>query len=430
LLRGQTNLIEELMQEAIEPSDQPQAKQASPSIWAILRRRWWLIALMVVGAVAVTLAVTLTAPPAYRSSLRLQALALDDQEVALYTRRSTGGVGEQIALTQFNFNETLQSSLIAWRTIRDLDLDISASQLLGNLSTSASGDFVTVTYDASTPQEAMDVLNRHVENALDYYNGVRSRPASVAGQFVAAELTAQGQTLRRVQDALLQFQLEHNVGDLPREINAVQDNVRAIRSARDNAQVQASLAETLAQQYAAQADQTEAELAAAQQALGELRAGVEAPTPELQARIDAQAALTAQLALIASDQRNAARAQDAAAAGQRTVAAQNEALLNQRAGDLAQLIGLSGDYNTLLAELESALADYDFLRSKAAEARLKESQAINVGSLQIVDPAFLPGEPGGSSALRLALLVAVVSVLFGLVVAMLLEFISPTPAKP
>jgi len=418
------------MQEALENPNQPPAKQAGPSIWAILRRRWWIIALIVVGALAVTLAVTLTAPPAYRSSLRLQALALDDQEVALYTRRTTGGVGEQIALTQFNFNETMANPLIAWRTISDLELDISANQLLGNLNTSASGDFVTVTYDAATPQEAMNVLNRHVENALDYYNSVRSRPASVAGQFVATELTAQGQTLRKAQDALLQFQLEHNVSDLPREINAVQDTLRTLRSARDNAQVQASLAETLVQQYAAQAEQSEAELAAAQQALDELQASGETPAPQQQVRIDAQAALVAELGQTVRDQRSAVRAQQAAAAGQRTVAAQNELLLNQRAGDLAQLISLSSDYNILLAELDSALADYDFLRSKAAEARLKEAQATNVGSLQIVDPAFLPGEPGGSSALRLALLVALVSLLIGLVAAMLLEFASPTPDQP
>lgn len=414
------------MQEAIEISNQTQVRQSGPSIWAILRRRWWLIALIVVGAVAVTLVVTLTAPPTYRSSLRLQALALDDQEVALYTRRTTGGVDEQIALTQFNFNDTLSNPLIAWRTIRDLDLDISASQLLANLSTSASGDFVTVVYDAPSPQEAMNVLNRHVENALDYYNSVRSRPASVAGQFVAAELTTQGQTLKRAQDALLQFQLEHNVGDLSREINAVQDAVRSLRAARDSAQVQASLAETLAEQYSAQAEQTDSELQAAQQVLDALRAGDEAPTPEEQAQIELQAALVAELGQTARDQRSAASAQQAAAAGQRTVATQNELLLNQRAGDLAQLIGLSSDYNLLLAEVDSALADFDFLRSKAAEARLKESQAINVGSLQIVDPAFLPGEPGGSSALRLTLLVALVSLLLGLVLAMLLEFVNPT----
>mgnify|MGYP001250039977 CR=1 FL=1 len=417
------------MQEAMSPSD-PAPKQASPSLWAILRRRWWLIAAIVVGAVVVTLIVTVSAPPTYRSSLRLQALALDDQEVALYTRRSSGGVNEQIALTQFNFNETLQNSLIAWRTIRDLDLAISANQLLGDLSTSAAGDFVTVTYDADTPEQAMDVLSRHVENALAYYNEIRARPASVSGQFVSSELASQGQVLRRAQDALLQFQLEHNVGDLPREINAVQDGLRGLRAARDAAQIQASQAETLAQHYQAQADATAAELAAAQQALAELSEGDAAPLAEQQASIDAQAVLVAELSRAAAEQRNAAQAQQALAAGQRTVSSQNERLLNQRAGDLAQLIGLSSDYNTLLAEVDSALADYDFLRGKAAEARLKEAQAISVGSLQVVDPAFLPSEPGGSSVLRVALLVAVVSLLFGLVAAMLLEFVSPTPVQP
>ncbi len=417
------------MQETVSPSS-PAPKQASPSIWAILRRRWWLVAAIVVGAVAVTLIVTMSAPPTYRSSLRLQALALDDQEVALYTRRSSGGVSEQIALTQFNFNETLQSSLIAWRTIRDLDLDISANQLLGDLSTSAAGDFVTVTYDADRPEQAMDVLNRHVENALAYYNDIRARPASVAGQFVSSELVSQGQVLRRAQDALLQFQLEHNVGDLSREINAVQDALRSLRAARDGAQIQASQAETLAQQYQAQADATAAELAAVQQALAELSGGEEAPTAGQQASLDAQAVLVVELGQTAAEQRSAARAQQALAAGQRTVASQNERLLNQRAGDLAQLIGLSSDYNTLLAEVDSALADYDFLRGKAAEARLKEAQALSVGSLQVVDPAFLPNEPGGSSVLRVALLMAVVSLLFGLVAAMLLEFISPTPVQP
>lgn len=417
------------MSETVLSSD-PTPKQASPSIWAILRRRWWLIAAIVVGAVAVTLIVAVSTPPTYRSSLRLQALALDDQEVALYTRRSSGGVNEQIALTQFNFNETLQNSLIAWRTIRDLDLAISASQLLGDLSTSAAGDFVTVTYDADTPEQAMDVLNRHVENALAYYNEIRARPASVAGQFVSSELASQGQVLRRAQDALLQFQLEHSVGDLSREINAVQDAVRGLRAARDGAQIQASQAETLAEQYAAQADAAAAELAAAQQALDALAGGEEAPTAEQQASIDAQTALIVELGRTAAEQRSAARAQQAVAAGQRTVASQNERLLNQRAGDLAQLIGLSGDYNTLLAEVDSAQADYVFLRDKAAEARLKEAQAISVGSLQVVDPAFLPTEPGGSSVLRLALLAAVVSLLVGLVAAMLLEFASPTRVQP
>ena len=394
------------------------------SVVAMLRRRWWLIALVVAGAVLVTLAITLSAPPKYRSSLRLQALALDDQEVALYTRRSSGAASEQIALTQFNFNDTLRSSLIAWRTIRDLNLDLSAGDLLANLDTSAAGDFVTVTYDGRSAQEAMDVLNKQVENALAYYNTARSRPASVAGEFLANELSAQNETLKRGQDALLQFQLEHNVGDLPREINAVQDALRTLRSDRDRGEVQASLAETLAGQYQTLAEATAKELADAEKALKDAIAA--APTPDAAQQVDIDA-LTAQVAALRvrlGEQNDAARAQTVEATGQRALAEATARLMNQRGGDLAQLIGLSSEYNRLQAEVARAQADYDFLSDKAAEARLKQAQAVNVGLLQIVDPAFLPTEPGGSSAVRVALLAALVSLLAAVTLVLVWEFVA------
>lgn len=394
------------------------------SVLAILRRRWWLIALIVAGAVVVTLAITLSAPATYRSSLRLQALALDDQEVALYTRRATGAASEQIALTQFNFNDTLRSSLIAWRTIRDLDLDLSAGDLLANLDTSAAGDFVTVTYDGSSAQQAMDVLNKQVENALAYYNTARSRPASVAGQFLANELSAQNETLQRAQDTLLQFQLEHNVGDLSREINAVQDALRTLRSERDRGQVQASLAETLAGQYQTLADATAKELADAEQALKDAVAAAPTPNAAQQVDIDALAAQVAALRVRLGEQSEAARAQTVQAAGQRALAEATARLLNQRGGDLAQLIGLSSEYNRLQSEVARAQANYDFLSDKEAEARLKQAQAVNVGLLQIVDPAFLPTEPGGSSAARVALLAALVSLLAAVTLVLIGEFVA------
>ena len=71
------------MQEAIQTPNPPPAKPPGPSIWAILRRRWWMIALIVVGALATTLELTLTAPPAYRSSLRLQASRYDIRGLVL-----------------------------------------------------------------------------------------------------------------------------------------------------------------------------------------------------------------------------------------------------------------------------------------------------------------------------------------------------------
>ena len=82
--------------QAVETTEPKDAE--GRSVLAILRRRWWIIALFVVGAVVVTAAVALTAAPVYRSSLRMQAQALDAQDVTLYTRLNVGAATDQICL--------------------------------------------------------------------------------------------------------------------------------------------------------------------------------------------------------------------------------------------------------------------------------------------------------------------------------------------
>ena len=51
----------------------------------------------------------------YRTSLRLQTLALEDVDVTLFTRRSAGDANSQITLTQEAFSNIVQSPLVTWR---------------------------------------------------------------------------------------------------------------------------------------------------------------------------------------------------------------------------------------------------------------------------------------------------------------------------
>lgn len=420
------------MDDSVErPTDISQGQPArGPSFRAIFRRRWWLIALLMIGAVAVALIGSLSAPAAFRSSMRLQVFVLDDQEVTLFTNLRSAVAADQIGFTQNDFREVLNSSLIAWRTINDLGLDMSARQLLDKLEVSVSGEFVGVAYEADSAQKAQDVLTRHVENALAHYNSLRARPAIATGQFIQEELDQQAQVFGAAQDALLKFQLEHNVGDLNREINAVQDLLRNLETNRSTALLEAARAEALSQQWTQLASEVEAAAQAAREELLALGPITDTATAEpllvaqagvLQAEADYQAER-------ARNYRNTAANEAVTATAQRAMAGQQEALIGQRTGDLAQLISLSSEYNRLLAETESARSDYDFLRAKAAEARLKERQISEVGYLQVVEPAFLPGAPASSTTLRIVALAALVSLLAGLVLALLLELVSPTRA--
>jgi uncharacterized protein involved in exopolysaccharide biosynthesis len=421
------------MTQTTEQADQ----RSSPSLLAILRRRWWVIALIMIGAVGVTLLAALAAPPVYRSSLRLQTLALDEQEVTLFTNRRTTDADDQIFITQNNFRDILQSPLIAWRTINDLGLDMSADQLLEDLNVAASAEFVTVSYEADSPQQAFDTLTRHVENALEHFNELLARPATATGQFLDEEMETQSQVFLAAQDQLLQFQLEYGVGDLIREINATQDVLRNLKSNRGATQVEGNRAEALAGQWTLYAEEVERELAQARQELDALGESNEAIPPEGEAGDEEpQAEQAANLAALetrieslneeARRYRSTARNYLADAAAQQAAVSEQDLLISQRTTDLTQLLGLSGQYNELLAAVQAAEADFEFLRAKAAEARLKEQQVSSVGPLQIVEPAVLPASAATSPILRLVLLAALISLLLGLVLVLLLELVSPT----
>lgn len=409
------------MQQAVEP-----LASSERSVGRTLQRRWWLIALLVVGAVVVALIASQLAPPRFRSTERLQAIVSDQQEVTLYTRLQTPPLIDQLGIIQTDFSDMLRSSLIAWQTIDDLNLDMSARELLANLDVSIAGEFMTVSYTGTEPEQTQAILRQQVDNAIAYYDTVRSRSTKIAGAFLQNELDEQRQAAQAAQAALVAFQLEHNVGDLPREINAVQDVVRGLEAERDAALVEATRVEAAAKRWRSQADDAQAQAAATAQRLVELQAAGDASTTELEAL---QQTLAAQTAL-ANEYRTTALTLEATAAGQRAAAAQRDTLISQRATDLAQLIALSSDYQALAAAVENAAADFDFLRAKAVEARLKERQSAAVGSILVADPASLPDSAGGPGALQLAALAALVAAVVGVALVLLLELARPATAPP
>ena len=247
----------------------------------------------------------------YRTSLRLQTLALDDVDVTLFTRqqrrrRQLPG----FALTQEAFSNIVQSPLVTWRTIDNLGLDLSADKVLSTLEVTASGEFVTVSYEGSTAQQAMDVLTTQVENALSNLNSIQARPDIAAGQFIESQLAKQSKTLTAAQDALLKFQLEHTVGDVDREINAMQDVLRGLQNDRDVAKIEASRAEALADQNGLFVAKGEKALEAAAKQLADARAAAWAEvTVAQQQEIDAIEAQVTALPQEVRSNRGAQRAQ-------------------------------------------------------------------------------------------------------------------------
>jgi len=371
---------------------------------AILRRWLWLILLLTVVTTGVIYYRSSTAPPIYQASITLQVIAQEPEEVALFTPIRGAVAAEQVKIVRGEFVSILRNTTIAWQTIADLNLNIGARQLLEDITVREQDEFITVMAKAVGPQAAEALVTTHVNNALEYYRQVRSRTVEVIGQFIADQLRESEEELADAERAFLEFKLKHEIGSLHREIEALQDVIRNLSQRRDEARLEMERSLTLA---------AEMEKAAADAR----KRAEEAEAREATATADHYRSVARNFEVAAINHA-------ATAEGYRTVQAQCEQIIAQRKADLAALIGLSAEYDTLQNALEQAQERVSFLASKANEAEIKKSQALSAGYLQIIEPARTPGSPMPSNTWQLVGLGAVVSLIVGTILAFLLEIAS------
>lgn len=359
----------------------------------IIIKRWWLIALMLAVTVAVIGLNSLTAKPVYRAFVKLQVIAAEPQEVSLFAEARPVGSQEEIVAVQIQFDAALRSAYVAWQTIADLNLGISAAELLSGLTVSADGEFLNVTFVADNPMLVEAIATTHVENAFTYYAEIRAKPSKVALQFIQEQLVEEEKALTTAQIGLLQFRVEHNLDSLPREITAMQDTLGDLRLERGKLIAEREKAEAMAEEYLAEAAAT-----------GSTEAAV----------------YYERLAVN----------QEAAAAGILAQEAEYDTLIAQEEAALVELLTLTTEYDVLLRAYSRVQTNYNFLAGKENEARLKVNQATNVSFIQIIEPARMPDRPAPSRTPRMLMVGVLVSVIGGVILAFVLEFLSSLRTSP
>ena len=370
----------------------------------VIRRRLWLIVLLFIITVGGVLYLSRTAKPVYRASVRLQVVASEPQEVALFSEFKAGATGQELVDSQTEFIRSLQTGIVAWQTIADLNLGIGAYDLLKSQSISTEGPFITVIVEADDPAVAETLATTHVENALRYYRTTRARPSTVIREFISERLTLAEEEFKKAKDTLRQFKLTHALDSLESEIASYQDTIRRLQSQRDQALIDSEQADVKAEKY--RVEQEEATRAAA------VALGWENTATAAHFRGMAQA-----YAISATNE-------EARALAARTEIERLGKLIEERGAELASLISLTERYDVLRQSLAQAEGNYYFLSDKENEALLKEDQAMNVGFIQIVEPARRPDQPAPSQMTRLMLVAGVSSILGGVILAFILEFLS------
>lgn len=357
------------------------------SYWRIIGKRWWLITLIFVVTNSVILANALRAKPVYKAYVKLQVIAPESQYVSLFSEARATSSRDEIIAVEVQFDAALRSPYVAWQTIADLNLGISAAELLEGLTVVAEEEFLHVTFVADNPMLVEAIATAHVENAFKYYAQIRAKSATVALQFIQQQLAEEEKALSTAQNALLEFKLKHNIDSLPREIQAIQDALRELRLERAKLVVEREAAQAKADEYRAEVAKSDSQ-----------KAGVNYAALAFNEAVSVASILARE--------------------------AEYDKLIAQQEVKLEELLKLTLEYDQLVRNVVRIQSNYNFLADKENEARLKQSQANNVSFIQIVEPARMPDRPVPSQTPKMLAVGSIVSVISGIILAFILEFIS------
>lgn len=415
----------------------------------VVRRRAWLIGLLVIVTVATILYLGYTAPASYQARVRLRVLAVESEAVTLFAPSSSLPGREQIINTREEFFSFLRGRNVAWQTIGDLGLTMDADTLQERMTFEEQDDFVSVVATAERPDLAEKIATTYVNYALLAYREFRLSPVNQSAQFIDTQLADERQKLNAAQDAFLKFKLANAIESLPTEIQALQGELRRLRLDRDQAVIDEQQAQATLDLYQAAADQAQAQTLALLAPVPTPNPRTPRPTPTapppgatVVPNFSASLSADARLQWARTYQDEALRYQNLVTEQrvriQQARASQTryDQMIAQRETEMSSLIGLHTEYDNREAAVKQAADSVDFLAGKAAEAHLRESQGLNSGFLQVIEPARIPTDPTPSQTVRLALVGAVLAFLAGIVLAFVLEFLgaarqdSPAGRRP
>jgi uncharacterized protein involved in exopolysaccharide biosynthesis len=209
----------------------------------IIKKRLWLVGLLMVVTVGTIFGFFFTAKPTYSASVQFLVTAPPTSDVSLYSGFRTPSAREEIVYTSANFVEVLRSGTVAWKTVEEQGISMRGGELLKRMQIEnlASSEFIRLTVTADTAEEAQLLVNGLIENALRHYGELRAKPTTNSLNFISTQLENAQQDLETAEQRLLQFQTEHHMGDLESEINSLQALIRSLRLQRDQAEAESNL---------------------------------------------------------------------------------------------------------------------------------------------------------------------------------------------
>ncbi len=196
--------------------------------------RWRII--IVAATVAAILAVMLNFlvfPAVYESTAKIQITLPQGEDVVLFEGYRAESSLDTLMVTRNNFGEVLESLEVKRRTAEQLGLSESDAEYGVEMEEVRDSNFIYVRVRAHSPQQAAQIADAHVANAIAYYGEIRAKPAATARAFFEEQLIAADAALREAEQELNAFQVKHSISELPQNITNTQSQISDLQSQRD-----------------------------------------------------------------------------------------------------------------------------------------------------------------------------------------------------
>src|SRR5215467_12204441 len=431
----------------------------------ILRKHQWLILSFLVAVVTIVSIATFRMQPVYTTSARIE---IDRENANILPFQ--GGDPYEFIMDMDNYIETqsriLTSETLALQTIRNSGLipradlpdgtggseAITSGSLanhkrppelgafLGSLSVKrvAQSHLLDVTFEATNPQLAAEILNAHIANFMDQNLRSKYDATANATTWLQEQLSDLKVKMQTAEDKRLAYERQHQIWELDDKQNITSQRLNDLNKQLTDAQSDRMRREAL-YEFAKAGNIDVVPQLRENQTLQELmKRRTDLYTQSLDAlnqygpNFPKVQRLQAQLkevdGLIEGEKQHIL----AALGNDYNAARQHEGLLSEALNDqkieVNQMAESMVEYNILKRDAEGFKNMYDGLLTKLKEANL--AAGLKSSNIRVVDPAMVPTTPSRPAKTRNISLAFLVGLVGGMGLALLREYLDNTVKTP
>jgi len=205
--------------------------------WRVVKKRLWLIGLLVAATLGAMLLAFNLSKPVYRATIAFQVTAPLPAEVSLFSDFKMPYTRDEIVRTRSGFMTVLQSEFVVGQVIEELGVEMDMDELLSQMviEPGEGNDFDKLRITAHDPELAATVANTLLDKALHHFGEMSAGSLTANREFIQQQLGEIKADLDTARADLIQFQVENRIGSLSGFLDSQESLVTGLKSRHDQA---------------------------------------------------------------------------------------------------------------------------------------------------------------------------------------------------